>query len=110
MWALFNSQPPRWHTGAGSDLLNAGVFAAGLLGQSYVSVLALLTFANRLPLWLHLPVQLASLGTLMVQHNTDMCASVLMSTEVGVARPSEAVEVGVQHNLPLCLPLRQFLS
>ena len=52
-----------------------------------MGVLALLTFSNRLALWLHIPVQLISIGALMTQHNAEMCASALMKNEVGDVHP-----------------------
>lgn len=57
-WAEFDAAPPLWRTaGTGAAFLNAGRFAGSLLAQSYVPVLALVSLAHTVPLWLHLPLQ-----------------------------------------------------
>jgi hypothetical protein len=82
VWLLFLSQPPTWRSGLGAELLNAGTYMGGLLGQSYVGVMALVSFAHPLPLWLHVPVQLLSVNA-MVAQNGALCTSALMDNEVG---------------------------
>lgn len=81
MWQAFVNHPPAWHSGRLAPVLNALAFWSGLLGQSSAGLLALLAFAHAVPLWLHIPLQLACTA-LRAAANREFCHSALLSNEV----------------------------
>ncbi|GAB4819720.1 hypothetical protein N2152v2_006766 [Parachlorella kessleri] len=80
IWTTFVNQPPIWQKGALAEPLNFAALLASLLGQSWAGLMALFALSHAVPLWLHVPVQLACLAS-AATHNDSFCSSALLDNE-----------------------------